>query len=156
MLNFIEFAWKKLKSLLTTSDIAASQCASTNTTQELRKLKNSCALTALSRVMPNLSFDEISDAFYNCCDQWPSTGVKHSEFNVILRYLDIFDKFKYLDNSQNHTKFSHYLKKKGVYILLIPGHFTVLCDGKVYDSYGYGNLSKSTKVYCSWLLSTGK
>ena len=42
-----------------------------------------------------------------------------------------------------------------MYILLIPGHFTVLCNGKIYDSYGYGNLPTDTKIYCAWFLSAG-
>jgi hypothetical protein len=156
MLNFIKLVWRKFKSLLTTSDIVTSQCESTNTTAELRKLGNSCALTALSRVDPKLSYNDISNAFYNCCDKWPSSGVKHNELNVVLRYLNIFDNFSYIDNSQSNLRLSDYSRKKEVYILLILGHYTVLCNGKIYDSYGYGNLSKSTKVYCSWMLTTGK
>lgn len=157
MIDFIKLIWKKFKSLLITEGTTNLQCISTNTTQKLRILSNSCALTALSRAMPHLFYDEISDAFYNCCDQWPGAGVRHNEFNVVLRYLNIFDKFIYHDNSQKHLNFDHYLKNKGTYILLIPGHFTVLCNGKIYDSYGYNNnLPRNTKVYCSWMLSTGK
>ncbi|AYQ57044.1 hypothetical protein MS2017_1356 [Bathymodiolus thermophilus thioautotrophic gill symbiont] len=154
--SFVSFFWQKFKLLLDFSNKKDLSCLSTDATVELRKLGNSCALTALSRVKPKLSYDDISDAFYNCCDQWPSSGVKHNEFNVALRYLNIFDNFIYADNSQSNLRFSDYSRKKGVYILLIPGHYTVLYNGKIYDSYGYGNLSKSTKVYCSWLLSTGK
>ncbi len=153
MINLIKSVWKKLKSLLTIKP----KCISTNTTKELRKLNHSCALTALSRVMPSLSYDEISNAFYNCCVEWPRAGVKHNEFNIVLRYLKKFDNFTYFDNSQKHLTLAYYLKKNGIYILLIPGHYTVLCDGKIDDSYGYGNnLSKNTKVYCSWLMSSGK
>lgn len=154
LLNSLNSFWKKFKLLFNFNRKENLHCLSTNTTTELRKLGNSCALTALSRVMPELSYDNISDAFYNCCDEWPKSGVKHKEFNIVLRYLNIFDNFSYVDNSDNNSRFSNYVKKRGVYILLIPGHYTVLCNGKIYDSYGYKNLSKSTKVYCSWLLST--
>lgn len=153
MKNFIKFIWNKFKSFLFARNTSVSdlRCMSTDTTQQLIRLKNSCALTALSRVMPALSYDDISEAFYNCCDQWPNSGVKHNEFNVALRHLKKIDNFTYVDNSQKKLRFSDYLKKKGVYILLIPGHFTVLCNGEIYDSHGYGNnLSKNTKVYCSW------
>jgi len=154
MINFIKTIWKKLKLFFKNKEVFL-QCTLTDTTLELNKLGNSCALTALSRVMPKLSYDEISDAFYNCCDKWPNSGVKHKEFNIVLRYLNIFDKFTYTDHSGENLRFSQYLKKKGMYILLIPGHFTVLCNGKIYDSYGYGNLSKDTKIYCAWFLSAG-
>lgn len=147
MINLIKSVWGKLKSLLTIKP----QCISTNTTKELRKLNNSCALTALSRVMPNLSYDEISDAFYNCCENWPAAGVTNKEFNIILRYLKIINRFKYSDS--NDLTIGRFYKRNVKHtIVLIHGHFTVLHQRNIYDSYGYSHLSNNTKVYASWSL----
>ncbi len=156
--NVIILAWYKIKSKLITIFRNNSHCLSTDTTEQLKKLPHSCALTALSQVMPHLSYDKISEAFYNCCDKWPRAGVRHKEFNIVLRYLHIFDNFIYTDHSKNNITISHFLEKKEVHILLIHGHYTVLYRGKIYDSHRYDNMSGITniKVYCSWLYYMGK
>lgn len=145
-MNLIRTTWNNLKSLF----LSSKKCENTDTSKKLHKLSNSCALVALARVCPSLSYEQISDAFYNCCKQWPQAGVTHKEFNIILRYLNIFDKFLY---SEEKLPFHCYINNKNsIYILLIPGHFTVFHNNKIYDNYGYSNLPKNTIVYCSWYL----
>lgn len=138
--------WKAIKSFL----FLSNSCKDTETTKGLRKLGNSCALTALSRVLPQLTYSEIEEAFYNCCDKWPSAGVTHKEFNIVLRHLGVFDKFTYKE--VNYLYFNYFTDKRQTNILLIPGHYTVCQNGKIYDSYGYKNLPTNTKIYCYWSL----
>lgn len=126
-------------------------CIDTDISNSLSQLDHSCALVALSRVLPNLSYDKIEEAFYNCCDKWPNHGVSHKEFNIVLHYLHTFDSFIYKEHK--HRTFDNFENSKHPTILLIPGHYTVYYKGNIYDSHGYSLLNKQTKIYCSWILS---
>lgn len=109
-----------------------------------------CGLRALCRVMPELPLEKITHAFDNSCDKWPFDGITNKEFNIALRFLGVFELFKYSDTEGK--KLIEFLNEDGVYILLIYGHFTVVMDGKIKDSSYYQNMSGSEKVFCSWKL----
>ena len=145
-IHSISKKWGWLKSLL-----FDQRCKSTHTTERLKTLSHSCALTALSRVMPDRSYDEISNAFYNCCDKWPNGGVTNKEFNIVLNYLGIAERFKY-DDSDNFTIGTFYEHNAKCTVLLIHGHFTVVHKQKIFDSHGCDSLRYNTKVYASWAL----
>lgn len=144
-MNLLSTFFSKIKLLF--SD---KKCLSTKTSNKLSKLDHSCALVALSRVFPHLTYNLIEEAFYNCCEEWPNQGVTHKEFNIVLNYLNISDSFIYKECTSNI--FSDFIKNKNPIILLIPGHYTVCYKGRIYDSYGYSSLNKQTKIYCYWLL----
>lgn len=117
---------------------------------KLQKGKHNCAPMALAEVMPNLSADRILQGFSECCDKWPYGGVTNKEFNITLRHLDLFEKFKYDDSDKRIMK--HFLcRRNEVFILLILGHFTVVRNGKIYDNVIYTKCIND-KVYCSWRL----
>lgn len=148
LVKYIRKVWQWLLShFISSTDVEPK---TTQTALKLRKLNHSCALVALSKVMPELSYNEIEEAFFNCCDVWPRGGVTNKEFNVVLRYLDVFKQFQYLDDDK---KIQSMIKNNNhKIILLIPGHFTVLHKNRIYDGYGYeGNIIKDTEVYCAWV-----
>ena len=100
--------------------------------------------------MPDLEQEQVVDAFKKCCNLYPYEGVTNKEFNIALRYLEIFDKFEYNDSDGLVVK-NFLNRKKQIFILLIYGHFTVVAKGKVLDAM---RISENSKVYCSWKLRT--
>ena len=110
-----------------------------------------CGPRALLSVMPKLPHSKIKDAFMQCTDKWPNGGVTNVEFNVALRYMNIFNRFKY--NDADGQVMGNFLSDKTEsYILLIHGHFTTIKGGKIYDSFAYANPNPKQLVYCSWKL----
>ncbi len=118
---------------------------------EILSSSHNCALVALHFVLSDISEKKILEAFYNCCDKWPRGGVTHKEFNIVLRYLNIYEKFQYHDSN---AKISNFQNINSPIILLIPGHFTTIYKNQIYDLSCY-NLPPETHVYRAWeLLST--
>ena len=115
---------------------------------EIIESGHNCALIALHLALPKIPESKILEAFYNCCDKWPRGGVTFKEFNIVLRYLKIFEKFKYYDGQ---SKALDFYDSQNLTILLIPRHFTVICKNQIYD-LTCEQLPLSTNVYRSWML----
>ena len=119
------------------------------TLKQIRSSPHSCALCALYQVLPEFTFQELSEAFRLCTeDSWPNRGVTNKEFNITLKYLDIFDRFLYNDND---TSFHTILHMQSDVIVLIHGHYTVVQKGQIRDQYGSFPRERE-KVYCYWIL----
>ena len=119
--------------------------------QEYREFlsgKHECSVNMLLNVMPELDREQVIDAFKKCCNLYPYEGVTNKEFNIVLRYLKIFDKFEY-DDSDGLTVKNFLERKKEIFIILIHGHFTVIMKGRMLESM---YITKNSKVYCSWKL----
>ena len=110
-----------------------------------------CGPRALLSAIPELPHSKIKDAFMQCTDKWPNGGVTNVEFNVALRYMKIFDRFKYND-ADGQVMGDFLVDETGTYILLIHGHFTTIKGNKIYDSLAYTNPNPKQVVYCSWQL----
>jgi len=111
--------------------------------------KHDCGPRALRIVMPSLPYEKMTEAFYNCCEKWPNAGVTNKEFNIVLRYLNIFNRFEY-DDADGKCLGDLISKQNNTYVALIHGHFTVVKNGKIVDSIFYQSLKDDTKIYCSW------
>jgi len=122
-----------------------------NSLDTISSLPHSCALCALYQVIPNLTPEDLEDAFKLCTDSaWPNRGITNKEFNITLKYLGIFDRFSYSDKE---TTIFEILNLKSSVIVLIHGHYTVIQKGMVKDKYGYFP-KNDEKVYCYWSLSS--
>ena len=141
--SFLELLW---------SHIPFSKFPEVSIDHRLRSGEHNCGLVALAKVMPDLSTDQIIQGFSDCCERWPYAGITNKEFNITLRYLGIYTQFEYDDSDEMVV--DHFLaKNKGVFILLVRGHFAVVKNGKLYDNSLYAQLHGG-KVYCSWRLLT--
>ena len=106
-----------------------------------------CALVALYSAVPEISEDDIIDAFTFCTENWPYAGVTNKEFNIVVKYLKL--KVEY-DDSDGQTISSLTQKKTGRHVALLHGHYIATKNGKIIggDANIYNNLDSN--VYCSW------
>ena len=118
--------------------------------EEIKKLLNedhSCALVAFAQAFPHFQASQIVVAFGQCCEKWPNDGVENVDFNIVARHLDVFNKLKYDDTSGR--KIADFRHRRKTYIILIYGHYTVMCNGKIIDYYN-NRISNDNEVYASW------
>lgn len=110
--------------------------------------QHDCALRALHVTLPDLSVAEMITAFNDCCGWWPHEGVYNKEFNIVLAYLKVKDKFHYV--ASESITLGHLLnRKKDTFIVLMHGHYTVVSKGFVLDDV---NCQMKDEVCCYWLL----
>lgn len=113
-----------------------------------------CAPSALTRVVPALSFQSIRKAFSLCCGRWPNAGVTNKEFNIVLRYLELFERFEYTE-PQDALLNDYLVDKNTTHILLLWGHFTVTKNGQVIEPVKqlfFRYPPDEIKVICAWRL----
>jgi len=106
-----------------------------------------CALVALHTVAPNISEDEIIDAFMYCAENWPYAGITNKEFNIAMKYLNLEVKY---DDSDGQTVSSITQKKIRKCVALVHGHYIAVKKGKIIGKDANTYKNSNTKVYCSW------
>ena len=121
--------------------------------------KHDCSVRSLLLVMPELDYEEVRNAFRNCCQWYPYGAVTNNEFNMALRTLGIFNKFEYVilddeDSSDDKTAWDFIEDKDNTYIILFYGHFTVVNDGRIEDFFPVDltNAMSEKKVHRYWRL----
>ena len=108
-----------------------------------------CALAALSKALPELPRERLAEAFLFCSQRWPHGGVRHEEFNVALRYLGLFDRFRYRDDDGQTT--ASLRERGGTHIALVHRHYTVVASGAGPNRPRHAG-GRGERVYCSWEL----
>tara|TARA_X000000950_G_scaffold289319_1_gene411934 strand:+ start:5835 stop:7157 length:1323 start_codon:yes stop_codon:yes gene_type:complete len=92
-----------------------------------------CGPRALMTVLPDLQRDKVEAAFKDCSDEWPYGGVTNVEFTTVLRHLNLFELFTY--HAGDNLKLSDFTQEDNKFaVLLITGHFTVIKNGKIFDT----------------------
>ncbi len=110
-----------------------------------------CGLRALHIALPEIPLKDIVEAFGNCCEWWLYKGVTNKEFNVVLSYLKIRDRFEY--SAPDAVSLDHLLQKDtDIFIALIYGHYTVIYKGYVLEQNTIRIKMPQCKVYCYWCL----
>lgn len=153
--NWMRGVGNWLRGLLAGKQRAAKARSGRRDVNALLREGHSCGPVALARVMPDLSDGQIIKAFNLCCEEWPYGGVSNKEFNITLRHLKIFDRFEY-DDRDGMTAGDFTARKRDTFIILIYGHYTVVENGEIRDSYSdYCAYSDNEDVYCSWRSISG-
>lgn len=113
--------------------------------------EHDCGLRALSTVLPELAINDIVAAFMHSCEWWPHRGVTNKEYNIALSYLNVKDKFEYVV-PEGLTISDLQRDNLETYIVLLYGHYTVVCSGCVVDRFIQSDIFSSSEVVCYWRL----
>ena len=106
-----------------------------------------CALASLYWAAPQISEDQIIEAFEFCAENWPYGGVTNKEFQIALKFLKAESRY-YADTETLGMLLDRHPKRC---VALLPYHFIAIVNGKIVGRDTQLVWSRNATVYCHWL-----